>query len=312
MAHTTCSINSLPNEILINALESFNTRSLLPVAAVSRRFRGVVGRLHYYRLVQATILREHEMILECYHPVDKLSAPYLFCRYLDTYGLSKAGEEADLEDMNHLYTRFEPFLGEENRCSSIRRPTAFVSDGIDETFVEESPSQKVQLEAGEPFTQLCVLTNLIKVGPGRGLFLSDTNVTDGVIRVWRSWLQDQAARSAMEAEQRHKSRKPILSIDDPSILWADSSKNVGLKFRVKADDATSMLTDAEDDPAVSYTLEYEELIVRTNRLMLSIETSEIEQVAHAETVFLLGSSVSTPNIETQYPWTASPTAVPAH
>ncbi|KAI1266914.1 hypothetical protein F5Y18DRAFT_380901 [Xylariaceae sp. FL1019] len=299
MAHTMCSINSLPNEILLNALESLDTRSLLPISAVSHRFHGVVGRLHYYRLVHATILKEHEMILECYQPADKFSTPWLCCRYLDTHGLTKAGEEADLEDMNHLYSRFAPFLGEKNRSSSTS---------------EESPSQNIQLEEGDPFTQLCVSTELIKAGPGRGLNLGNTDPTHGVIRVWRSWLQEQAARSAVEAEQPQKSVKPSYTIDDPSILWADSSKNVGLKFRVKADDATPLPADAGDEPAVSYTLEYEELIVRTNRLMLSIETSEL--VSHAETVFLLGSSTPTtptPDIEThEYPWTTSPAAVPAH
>ncbi|KAI1329761.1 hypothetical protein F5Y16DRAFT_397105 [Xylariaceae sp. FL0255] len=288
MAQPQNSIDSLPNEILINALDSFATRSLLPVAAVSRRFRGLVGRLHYYRLVQATVLKEHELILECYHPSNKISTPYLFCKYLATDGLAEAGVDTDFEDMNKLYTRFKPFLGDENRRPRARRPTARVIDGADPAPEDEAPSHDIHLDAGELFSQLCVLTNLVKVGPRRGLFLSIVNVTDGVIRVWREWLRDQAARQAAADQQPDEQR----SIHDPSILWTDASKNVGLRFRVKVKEEgrnMPVLMMQGDEPPVSYTLEYEELIVRTNRLLLSIESSEVQQVAHAGKAIIIAS-----------------------
>ncbi|KAI3332395.1 hypothetical protein HD806DRAFT_480434 [Xylariaceae sp. AK1471] len=285
MDQTTESLDSLPNELLIKVLDYFPTRSLLPLAAVSRRFRGLVGRLHYYRLVEATVLQDRELILECYHPSDRLSTPSLFCKYLATDGLYESGADADMEDLNKLYSRFRLFLGDENRRPRARRPTARVIEGTEEPLTE-APSYDVNLEAGELFTQLCAVTNLLKVGPIRGLFLSIVNVADGVIRVWREWLLEQAETSATE-QQREGQR----NLDDSSILWTDSSKDVGVRFRVspKEDSRVPLLLGLNDEPPVSYTLEYQELIVRTNRLLLSLETSEAQQVAHAGAFYFAAS-----------------------
>ncbi|KAI1133238.1 hypothetical protein F5Y10DRAFT_229705 [Nemania abortiva] len=285
MAETTTSFNSLPNELIINAFDSLPTRSLLPLAAVSRRFRGLVGRLHYYRLVESTVLQGRELILECYHPSDRLSTPSLFCKYLGTNGLSEAGEDANMEDLNQLYSRFQPFLGDENRRPRARWPTTSVIKGIEEPLTQV-PSYDVNLEAGELFTQLCAVTNLVKVGPRRGLFLSIDSITDGVIRVWRDWLKQQAERSAAE-QQRAGQERP----DDSSILWLGLSKDVGVRFRVllKEEGHAPLLIGQDEDPPVSYTLEYQELLVRTNKLLLTLETSEAQQIAHAGAMYFAGS-----------------------
>ncbi|KAI0469594.1 F-box domain-containing protein, variant [Xylaria cf. heliscus] len=285
MAESTDSFDSLPNELILNVLDSLPTRSLLPLAAVSRRLRGLVGRLHYYRLVEATVLQGRELLLECYHPSDRLSTPSLFCKYLGTDGLSEAGEDACMEDLNQLYSRFKLFLGDEYRRPRARWPTARVIEGIEEPLIEV-PSYDVNLEEGELFTQLCAVTNLVKVGPRRGLFLSIDEVHNGVIRVWRDWLREQAERSATEQQQVGQTCP-----DDSSVLWIDSSKNVGVKFRVlpKAESQTPLLLSRDDDPPVSYTLEYQELIVRTNKLLLTLETSEDEQRAHAGKAIIIAT-----------------------
>ncbi|RYC59397.1 hypothetical protein CHU98_g6801 [Xylaria longipes] len=185
-----------------------------------------------------------------------------------------------MEDLNQLYSRFKPFLGDENRRPRARWPTTRVIEGIEEPLTEV-PSYDVNLEAGDLFTQLCAVTNLVKVGPRRGLFLSIDNVTDGVIRVWRDWLREQAERSATEQQQVGQ-RCP----DDSSILWIDPYKNVGVRFRVlsREESQTPLLISRDEDPPVSYTLEYQELIVRTNKLLLTLEISEAQQIAHAETL----------------------------
>ncbi|KAK5625384.1 hypothetical protein RRF57_001100 [Xylaria bambusicola] len=272
--------------LIINALDSLPTRSLLPLAAVSRRFRGLVGRLHYYRLVEATALQGRELILECYHPCDRVSTPSLFSKYIGTDGLAEAGEDAGLEDLNRLYSRFKLYLGDENNRPRARWPTARVTAGIEEPLAEKTPSYDVNLDADELFTQLCVVTNLVKVAPRRGLFLSIDNIGDSVVRVWRDWLREQAKRSATEQQQAEAT-----NLDDPSILWMDASKNVGLRFRVvpKEEGQAPLLLGRDQDPPVSYTLEYQELIVRTNRLQLTLETSEAQQVAHAGKAIIIVS-----------------------
>ncbi|KAI0970634.1 F-box domain-containing protein, variant [Xylaria arbuscula] len=284
---TIDNFNSLPNELILNALDALPTRSLLPLAAVSHRFRGLVGRLHYYRLVEATALQGRELILECYHPSDRVSTPSLFCKYFSTDGLSEAGEDADLEDLNQLYSRFKLYLGDENQRPRSRWPTTRVIERIEEPLAEKVPSYDVNLEAGDLFTQLCTVTNLVKVGPKKGLFLSIDNIHDGVIRVWRDWLREQAARSTTEQQQQAG------HLDDSSILWVDAAKNVGVRFRVllKEEGQAPHLLSRDEDPAVSYTLQYQELIVRTNKLQLTLETSEAQQVAHAGKAIIIASYI---------------------
>ncbi|KAI1813184.1 hypothetical protein GGS20DRAFT_577786 [Poronia punctata] len=285
MARTAKSIDSLPNELLLNVLDQFPTRTLLPLAAVSRQFRRLVGRVQYYRLVAATGLPDRELLLECYQPSDKLSTPSLFCEYLGTDGLDAAGDEADVGVLNGLYSRFKLFYGEENRRPRARWPTARVVEGKEAPLMD-LPSYDIYLEAGEAFTQLCAVTNLLKIGPIRGLFLSIISIGDGVIRVWRDWLREQAAKPAGEQQRRGPIR-----LDDPCILWTDVSKNVGVRFRVlpKEDGQTPILVGPDDEPAESYTLEYKELIVRTNRLVLGLEESEAQQVAHAGKAIVIAS-----------------------
>jgi hypothetical protein len=118
----------------------------------------------------------------------------------------------------------------------------------------EVPAYDVNLEAGELFTQLCAVTNLLKVGPIKGLFLSIVNVADGVIRVWREWLREQAERSG--TEQPREGQK---SLEESGILWTDSSKDVGVRFRVlpKEDSRAPLLIGPNDEPPISYTLEYQ-------------------------------------------------------
>ena len=112
----------------------------------------------------------------------------------------------------------------------------------------------MHLDADELFTQLCAVTNLVKVGPRRGLFLSVDTVNDSVVRVWRDWLLEQAQRSATKQQQAGQT-----SLDDPSILWVDTSKNVGVRFRVipREEGQTPLLLNRNEDPPVSYTLEYQ-------------------------------------------------------
>ncbi|KAJ8119301.1 hypothetical protein ONZ43_g3720 [Nemania bipapillata] len=192
-----------------------------------------------------------------------------------------------MEDLNELYSRFKPFLGDENRRPRARWPTTNVIEGTEEPLTQV-PSYDVNLEAGDLFTQLCAVTNLVKIGPRRGLFLSIDNVSDGVIRVWREWLREQAERSATE-QQRDGQTRP----DDSSILWIGSSKDVGVRFRVtaKEEGQVPLLLGQNEDPPVSYTLEYQELLVRTNKLLLTLETSEAQQIAHAGKAIIIASYV---------------------
>lgn len=151
-------------------------------------------------------------------------------------------------------------------------------------------SVTVQLDEGEMFSQLCAQTNLVKTGPHRGLFLSHVNINDGVVRVFRRWLKARAA-SGSDGDAANN--------EDP-ILWTNRKKTVGLKFRVTenvdttAAAATTRRSDIcsrvdDEDPAVSYTLVYEELLVRTSTLLLEVEKAEAQEVTSTGKAIIIAS-----------------------
>lgn len=121
------------------------------------------------------------------------------------------------------------------------------------------------LDEGELFSQLCTVTNLVKMGPKPGLFLSHVNIGDGLIRVWRDWLAAQARTSA-----------------PAPILWADARQTVGVRFRVTEREQTglaaALLVEVSDEMPVAYRLEFDEVVVRAGRLLLMAEKSEQQEV----------------------------------
>ncbi|KAI1843882.1 hypothetical protein JX266_009938 [Neoarthrinium moseri] len=282
MSTTTAGIDTLPNEVLIQVLELFSTKSLLPLAGTCRRFYGLVSRLHYARLVEAVAPQGHDLILECYHPSAKISTPYMFCDYIDTDEFESAGLEPTLRKMNGLYSRFRPVLEKENQRPRARYPTLDVVQGTKDAIVE-SPSLDVHLDAAELFSQLCTVINVIKVGPKRGLFLSCVNIIESVIRIWRDWLAEQTELGPSESART--------DVSHSSILWTDSAHNFGLRLKVveKPDTPAPVLLGPGEEAPVSYVLEYTELIIRTNQLLLSMEKAEAQQVNHSSKAIVIAS-----------------------
>ncbi|KAJ0415630.1 hypothetical protein BJY00DRAFT_254904 [Aspergillus carlsbadensis] len=266
---------SLPNEVFVQILSPFTTRELLQLATVSQRFHALVLRLLHYRLLLSANLAEYKLILECFHPTSKLIEPHVFCTYLGTPGLSDKyeGEGSLYENIDtaeklgrlgSLYSRFEP-----------------------ESSSEESPALKrpVNLEGFEEFSQLCVVVNVVKALPGTTHLLSAVNVEDGVIRLFRGWLKNQA-NDLQNSPHQH------------GTLWVTQSKNVGLKFRVREvtrlDSSLPVLIHRDEESFLSYEIVIDgmtlcpswasgslimvtELLVRTTRLLLTVEKSLQEQ-----------------------------------
>ncbi|KAF7890152.1 hypothetical protein EAF00_008468 [Botryotinia globosa] len=290
MVNSFTGIASIPNELLINVLSLFSTRRLLPLACTCHRFHDLIIRIIHHRLIAAASLKNHKLILECFHPSTKLITPYALCNYLGTDGLSDdvVGEGDIYKDVNStgrlgkmagLYSRFRPLQSEERirHLAGSARSTLLPEpkDGL--------VSQMVDLESHELFSQLCTITNIVKVGPKRGLFLSCVNIGEGVIRVFRDWLSDRD-----EANKRH--------IDSPEerenrLLWTDAEKHVGLKFKVsKWEEAPApILLHRDEEAPVFYKLQYEELVLRTTQLLLHVEESLTREVGHSSKAIVIGS-----------------------
>lgn len=251
-------------------LAPFTTRTLLPLTAVSHRFHDLILRILQHRLIETASLRDHKLILEVYHPSSKLSTPYLLCDYLGTDGITNdtegedflykdVGKTGKLGKLFGLYSHFRPVQPGEDRKAIRPHPAGSwlpgPSNGLSEEQDLEFVCQNVNLESHELFSQLCTVTNLVKVGPKRGLFLSYVNIGDDVTRIWRDWLAERATlwkslSSGLVPEDEEYQKR---------LLWADKGKNVGLRFRVfeKADTPIPILLAHDEDPPVSYTLQYE-------------------------------------------------------
>ncbi|KAL2872667.1 F-box protein [Aspergillus lucknowensis] len=256
---------SLPNEVFVQILSPFTTRELLPLATVSHRFHALVLRLLHYRLLLSASLTEYKLILECFHPTSKLTEPHIFCTYLGTPGLSDKyeGEGSLYENIDtaqrlgrlgSLYSRFRPEDFPGGDSPAVKRP--------------------VNLEGFEGFSQLCVVVNVVKALPGTTHLLSAVNVEDGVIRLFRDWLKRQANESQ--------------SAQDHHTLWVGQSRNVGLKFRVqevtRLDSSLPVLVHRDEESFSSYEIFIDELLVRTTRLLLTVEQSLREQQNYSKAV----------------------------
>ncbi|PNS14636.1 hypothetical protein CAC42_1658 [Sphaceloma murrayae] len=278
--------STLPFELLNLILSYLPGRTLLSLTPISRHIHHVCLAQLHTRLVHATTLDAHNLILECYHPSAKLVASHLFCSSLGTPGLETAleypiGQEVDaLKRLCGLYSRFLPQRKEPEQRRAARHPAGDVPGSRTYGGASSSSSssetkgngilvaETVSLDAGELFSQLCCVTNLVKMAPGpRQVITSIVEVSDGMIRVWRDWLGK---------------RDGLVDKGDEGILWVhNSSESVGIKFRVrdrKFKKDQPVLFANDDEVAVSYYIEFEELLIKTMHLLDKIEKSKEQQV----------------------------------
>ncbi|KAI6785233.1 uncharacterized protein J7T54_006875 [Emericellopsis cladophorae] len=259
------SVETLPNEIMVAILDPFATTELLPLAAVCNRFHLVITRLLYRRLVNVSSLPSNDLILECYHPSAKITTPYLACRHLGTSTRGdeiRKGDHVEASDLKRMYSSFKPVIAEENRRHRL-----------DGEVVDDTATEMISLDEGSLFSQLCAQINLVKVGPRPGLFTSCVPMSEGVIRTWREWL-------AQEADGR-----------GDGILWLGTDQGVGLRFRVThgASDRMPVISGPDDYPPITYRLEYQELIVRTRKLLIAAEEAEVQHFSNSGKAIVIAS-----------------------
>ncbi|KHN97033.1 F-box domain containing protein [Metarhizium album ARSEF 1941] len=268
---STCPIETLPNEVLAASLARLSTRELIQIVPVSRCFYTLATRILHRRLIDVSPLPHHQLVLDCYHPSERLTTPPLSCRYL---GLKQAGEQpitdASLKfsDLGKLYSSYRPVLREENRGGR----NASARPGGKSVQSDETATQEVYLDHDLLFSQLCAVMYVVKEASRPGFFISQVNTCDGVIRVWRQWLAERASFNGAEEVSDSK------TVDFDQFLWVDVGRNVGLRFRVVLGPAERMplLSGPGDDSPVSYTLIYQELIVRTTTLLMAVEASAVQ------------------------------------
>ncbi|KAK4238562.1 hypothetical protein C8A03DRAFT_14997, partial [Achaetomium macrosporum] len=270
-----------PPQLLISILAQLPTPSLLPLIVVSHRFYSATLHILKQRLKHATSQRDHRLVLKCYHPADEFRAPHLYCNYLFTDSFDDVEAEAvgvkrqsalpepvRSAGLRGIYSHFRPVVEDENRPADARyqRRQSIRHPQKD----EPRPTIDVYLDPDELFSQLCTIPKLVQMGPKPGLFGTHVNVVDGLIRVWRVWLAAQASGQATAGGGAR---------EEP-VLWADLDRDVGLRFRVTEKDVRGeqdVLVARDDELPVAYRLEFEELLVRTSKLLETVEKSEARE-----------------------------------
>jgi hypothetical protein len=271
----------------MSILSLFPTRQLLPLCTVSHRTHELILRIIHNRLVAAANIAGHQIILECYHPSAKISTPYFVCEYLSTDSFDIESVSSDLSQpgrlskLNNLYSHFKPIQPEGERQVWVPHPaggwlpaplSAF--GNTDSEFV----SQKLELESYECFSQLQSVVNLVQKGPTKGLFTNCISIGEGLTRVWRDWLAERAQNlvplneGKVEPEEEHKKR----------LLWSSVKEDIGLRLRVIKTETVIEpgMHHRDEDQDVCYTMQYEELVIRTSQLLLMVEKSLEKQKAH--------------------------------
>lgn len=109
--------------------------------------------------------------------------------------------------------------------------------------------QDIHLDTHELFCQLVTVTNLVKLGPKPGVFRSSVSIGEGLTRVWRDWLSERVSCCEKEDANEREKRQ----------LWSDSGNHVGIRMHVaeRPEVPVPVMQRRDEDPAVSYTLQYE-------------------------------------------------------
>ncbi|KIW47928.1 uncharacterized protein PV06_00577 [Exophiala oligosperma] len=171
----------------------------------------------------------------------------------------------------------------------------------------EKVVHNLYLDADELFCQFCAYASLVRLGPHRGVFLSNVHIVQpgqGVMRVWKQWLQDRAQELWLSEGKGERERDlssqsfsasssssssstsstsssspnncPNIGLDK-NILWTDYRKNVGLRVAIRDRDGKCCTrgppSEEYQDTPMSFVIEIQELVVRTTHLMLAVETS---------------------------------------
>ncbi|KAL8702479.1 MAG: hypothetical protein Q9201_004351 [Fulgogasparrea decipioides] len=309
-------LSELPTELLIHLLTPFSTLSLLQLRLVSHHFRDIIIRIVHQRLLLAASLDDRKLILECYHPSAQYTEPYVFCEYLGTPGLSdeegKGSLYQDLKvergQLKQLYSRFQPSRADVDLRNVRPHPAGDVpgsrTNPIDQTANSEEEkgqpdlvTHNVSLDPHELFTQLSITAALVQVGPRRGVFLSFIDVVDKKTpRIWREWLAERAEQGTRRPPEGRWDEAAEVDDQSSPIVWADQGRTLGLRVRVKENkwrrDAP-ILMHKDEDRAVSYSLELEELLISTTHLLLALEKSLLERRSDGKAM-IFGSFAAAP------------------
>lgn len=237
----------------------------------SHHFYNIIVRILEARLIEASALKDHRIILECFNPAAQYSTPFMLAKNLgigtsnhiksDAELLAGTAGPGALGRLREMYTHFRPHLRSGYQNNRMRHGQ--VNDpynNLSETQTEYV-CQNVHLESHELFSQLCAFISVSRKSPKDKTVLSCVNMVEGVMRIWRDWLAEQSAwlakRSKSGSEEDAKDREGQQS--DKSLLWIDWERHAGLRISVleRGDITAPVLDDPDWNAPVYYAIQYE-------------------------------------------------------
>ncbi|KAL1296977.1 hypothetical protein AAFC00_004576 [Neodothiora populina] len=297
MHRASAGVYSLPNELLYHILEPLPTKTILHISPTSRRFHALCVRLLHNRLASAASLADHVLYLEAFPPSAKLTATGLYCESLGTPNLHSTLASPDdagkIGRLGNLYSCFRPQRAEPPRRPTRRHPAGdipgsrtftppddAVAEGSTSDGEEREPDligETISLDPQELFTQLCAVAHMVKIGR-QGLFTQVVDVCDGMIRVWRDWLKERAREAPGWPQSSQGPHHP--STDDRTLWVNKGDHTVGVRCAVterKWKRDNPVLIASEDEVAVSYHIEFQELYIRTSHLLFKLEQARQQE-----------------------------------
>ena len=194
------------------------------------------------------------------------------------------------------------------------------------SFMEPLASQPINLDAEEPFSQLCLNMCLVKLGPRPGLSFSGPTVyfeglvtlAEGHQRLKRKWLDETSKLSASQeswepgvvSKTRCEDRGSWYGEEDLQMLWCDARRNTGIRVAVRERTwrRQAPVLVRQEEPAVSYVMDHQgrflvssadstlgvlmsvtELLIRTVHLVRAIEEAKLHMNGPSGKALIIGT-----------------------
>lgn len=199
----------------------------------------------------------------------------MYCDYIGTPNLKadRQGQESAYNvykagALNRLYCHFRPTQRDSRFDEQQSHPAGDVAGSRTSEAAAEAVTRRtgivdgpvkriINLDAYENFSQLICNTELVRLGPRRGLILDILRVTERkASRIFRQWLVDRA-----EDAKRKESVPPSDngSGTEHDIVWIEERRrSAGIKVRVEQRRwrrENPILLHQDDDQAASFVLE---------------------------------------------------------
>ena len=220
------SLLSLPSELLIQIFSLFSTPALLPLTTISHRVLSLITSILRSRMLRAAPVPGHILFLDCFRPSQRFQKPSLHCSQSNTPNL----EHADFTNLRNIYSNFRIGHGARHTLRSrqlnpvplpqTNGPAYFNPTASIASVSSSQPTfDTLHLDDHELFTQLVIDCSVVSAE--RSMLRAFAKIQEGVIRVWKEWLDEAAAEGPDNGVRR-----------ESNILWINLKRNVGLRINV--------------------------------------------------------------------------------